>query len=100
MATATNPMRAASISVGNELADVAQRLRQVTVQVFGNQFGWGAGVLWPAHGLVITNAHVVRGRTCKVRLADARVLEAELMKRDPNHDLAALRVGVRDLGAA
>jgi serine protease Do len=100
MAIATNPLHAASISVGNELADVAQRLRQVTVQVFGSELGWGAGVVWRPDGIVVTNAHVLTTRTCKVRWADGRVLEAELLKRDPSHDLAALRVKARDLAMA
>jgi serine protease Do len=92
MAAATNPIHAASISVGNELAEVAQRLRQVTVQVFGSESGWGAGVLWPLKGVVVTNAHVVRTQACKIRLADGLVLKAEVVKRDPSRDLAALRV--------
>jgi serine protease Do len=100
MATAANPMHATSISVGNELAEVSQRLRQVTVQVFGSEFGWGAGVLWPSDGVVVTNAHVVRTRACKVRLADGRVVEAAVVKRDPNHDLAALRLSATGLVAA
>jgi serine protease Do len=92
MATATNPMQLASISVGNELAQVAQRLGQVTMQVFGSESGWGAGVLWSSDGIVVTNAHVVSARRCKARLPDGRIVEAELVNRDLRRDLAALRI--------
>ena len=41
------------------LAPVAERLREVTVEV-GSGDGSGAGILW-APDLVVTNAHVVAG---------------------------------------
>jgi serine protease Do len=59
--------------------------------------GGGAGVVWRADGLVVTNAHVVRHERAVVRLDDSRELAATLVARDPAHDLAALRVAADGL---
>jgi serine protease Do len=65
-------------------------LRRLTVEVRGGQ-GGGSGLLWsPGH--VVTNAHVVHGRAVTVVLADARELEAEVIRLDRAADLALLRI--------
>ncbi|HKO15657.1 MAG TPA: trypsin-like peptidase domain-containing protein [Gemmatimonadaceae bacterium] len=80
-----------------ELAELADSLRPVTARVHtrgrGSFSGIGAGVVWSASGLVVTNAHVVpgaRGRWPIVELADGRAFEARLVARDPRRDLALL----------
>jgi serine protease Do len=72
------------------LAPVADRLREVTVEV-GTGDGGGAGILW-APDLVVTNAHVARAPSLRVRLADDRHLAARLVAADRRADLALLRV--------
>ena len=72
------------------LAPVADRLREVTVEV-GTGDGGGAGILW-APDLVVTNAHVARVPSLRVRLADDRHLAARLVAADRRADLALLRV--------
>ncbi|PYO72462.1 MAG: serine protease [Gemmatimonadetes bacterium] len=73
----------------------------MTVQVWADaQHGTdaaasGAGVLWDpqgsnGRGLVITNAHVVRGAQATVGLGDGAVLPARVVARDRKRDLAAL----------
>ena len=74
-----------------ELADLADHLRRVTVEVVDGGASLGAGVLWP-RGCVITNAHVARRSTVAVRLVDGRQLEGHLLARDGSDDLALLRV--------
>jgi serine protease Do len=59
----------------------------------------GAGVVWHADGLILTNAHVVRGPVSVV-LADRRRLAARLVARDAERDLAALVVDATGLPAA
>lgn len=71
----------------NVFASVAEYLRERTVQLPG-----GSGVVWSADGLIVTNAHVLRGEATKVELADGRKLEGRVTKRDPRRDLAAVRV--------
>jgi serine protease Do len=89
---AANPLLAASISVGDGLAEVVDRLRAVTVQILDGDYACGAGVIWRSDGIVISNSHVVRTNGCRLKLADGTVLQCELLKRDPRVDLVALRM--------
>ena len=72
------------------LAQVADRLRQVTVEI-DSEDGGGAGILW-APDLIVTNAHVARGWRVRVGLADDRHLDARLVAADRRADLALLRM--------
>jgi serine protease Do len=82
------------------LGEIAERLREVTVQVRAGGRSAGAGVVWLRSGLVVTNAHVAAGPTAEVVLPDGRALPARLVARDPRHDLAALTVTAGELPAA
>ena len=65
----------------------------------GKPGGVGSGVVIAPDGLVLTNSHVVDGAS-EVRLQDAegRVMDARVLGRDPDTDLALLRAGsARDL---
>jgi serine protease Do len=81
------------------LAEVAGRLRRITVRVRSGRSGEGAGVIWSAAGLVVTNAHVARERA-QVVLGDGRRFEARTLAWDARRDLAALAIPARDLPAA
>jgi serine protease Do len=61
--------------------------------------GAGAGIVWDHEGLILTNAHVVSGRSVVVRLHDEREFDARLVGRDPEVDLALLEIEARDLPA-
>jgi serine protease Do len=74
-----------------DLAGVADRLRRQTVEVTDDGQGLGSGLLWPP-GWAITNAHVVRRRHITVRLGDGRRLDATLVARDVDADVALLRL--------
>src|SRR2546427_196606 len=89
-----------SLSLSDELAAVAARLRRSTVLVRGRGRGAGSGVIWPGRGLIVTNAHVAQGPRSSVGLSDGRSLEAVVTARDPYRDLAALAVDAQDLPAA
>jgi len=53
----------------------------------------GSGVIISPDGYIVTNNHVVEDATkIEVKLTDRRVLEAKLIGRDPNTDLALLKV--------
>src|SRR5262249_58697599 len=64
------------------LADVADRLQRVTVQIRGPYGAMGSGVIWAAAGLILTNAHVVRGPSAVV-LSTGQRFDARLLARDP-----------------
>jgi len=55
--------------------------------------GLGSGVIVDARGYVLTNNHVVDGADrLRVRLADDREFEAEVVGTDPKTDLAVVRI--------
>jgi serine protease Do len=86
--------------VGEELSELADSLRKITVQVHTGRWGHGSGVIWRSDGLIVTNAHVASGPGIRVRLADGRLLDARPLAREPERDLAALRIMASGLPAA
>jgi S1-C subfamily serine protease len=83
--------------LNNQMADTIERVRGSLVQI-SNGRGAGAGTIWHSDGLIITNAHVVRGRDhLKVTLPDGHTLPAQLIAMNVQLDLAALSVDAVDL---
>jgi S1-C subfamily serine protease len=84
----------------NELLDAYSRAVVSTVEAVGPSVvhvqagrGGGSGVVFTPDGLILTNDHVVdRGAAMKAVLADGRTFDADLVGRDPDTDLAVLRV--------
>jgi S1-C subfamily serine protease len=59
--------------------------------------GTGSGFLWDAEGHVVTNNHVVAEASgAQVRLNDGRDYAAALVGTSPAHDLAVLRIDVKE----
>lgn len=83
-------------AAGEELAST---LKAVLVAV-RTRGGGGSGTIWSDDGLVVTNSHVVPGDEAELALPDGRRLRARLTARDPELDLAALRVEATGLRAA
>jgi serine protease Do len=79
---------------------IAERLRRSTVLVQSGGRGSGSGVIWSTDGVLMTNAHVVRGSSVEVQLWDGREFQAAVQSRDPRRDLAQLRIDALDLPAA
>lgn len=82
------------------LSSLAAGLRRATVQVRDGRGGAGSGIVWQPDGLIVTNAHVVRGAWVEVELEDGAVLTATVDQRDDSRDLTTLRVAATDLPAA
>ncbi len=80
--------------------EIAEKLRRSTVLIHAEGRGSGSGVIWSTDGVVVTNAHVVRGPQARVQLWDGRELDATVTSRDFKRDLAELRVPSTDLPAA
>ncbi len=91
--------------LNDDLAQLAGHARRGLVQIHNGRRGLGAGTIWQADGLVLTNAHVAlaarRGRRMAasrrragliVALPDGRRLPAGLLACDERRDLAALSV--------
>lgn len=90
----------APVAVADAFVAAAEALRRSTVQVRGRGPGGGSGVIWRSDGLIITNAHVVRGSEATVELWDHRTFSAEVIARDDERDLVALQVQATNLPAA
>lgn len=83
--------------LNNELSTVVARARRSLVQISNGRGGAGAGTIWHADGLILTNAHVVRRDALNVLLPDERKLPARLLAYDEANDLAALAVEANEL---
>ena len=60
----------------------------------------GSGVIVDPSGQVVTNHHVIADAAAiRVQLADGREADATVIGRDPDTDLALLRIGLSDLPA-
>ena len=92
-------------SFNNDLAAVSEIALRSLVRVRNGPHGVGAGTVWHADGLILTNNHVVEGsgrratnfqqgltQGLTVVLPDGRELPAKVLARDPDNDLAALRI--------
>jgi serine protease Do len=86
-------------TISDALESLAGILRRSTVAVTDGRRGSGSGVIWRPDGLIVTNAHVVRGSTATVELWDGQELAADVLARNDRRDLAALRVDATDLPA-
>ena len=76
-----------------EMASVSDDVKRSLVQITNGGGGAGAGTIWHADGLIVTNAHVVNGRHgLNVTLPDGRTLPARILAQDTDRDLAALAV--------
>ncbi|MGH9629297.1 MAG: S1C family serine protease, partial [Bryobacteraceae bacterium] len=87
----------------NGFGEVAERLRRSTVQVLDTREvgSGGSGIILDATGVVLTNAHVVRGTTAaEVKFWDGVRLPARILKHDHRRDLAILQVDTTGLPAA
>jgi len=83
--------------LNTDLSDVVERVHRSLVHVHNGKRGNGAGTIWHPQGLIVTNAHVAGRGPLKVGLPDGRTLPAQILARDPDRDLAALRVEANDL---
>jgi len=59
--------------------------------------GSGSGVICSDSGLIVTNAHVIRGSHQCVQLWDGREFAGQVTERDHSRDLAALRIPAQGL---
>ncbi len=58
----------------------------------------GSGVIVDHDGHIVTNHHVIANADAiRVQLADERIADAEIVGRDPDTDLAVLRVDLKNL---
>ncbi len=60
--------------------------------------GWGSGVIISNDGYIVTNNHVVQdAENIEVKLNDNRTFTAQIVGRDPNTDIALLKIKAGNL---
>jgi serine protease Do len=79
------------------LDDLVQRVMPSLVVVRGKRWSAGAGVVWRADGLILTNNHVAGRRPFLVNLHAGQEYEPRLVARDPEVDLALLSIETSNL---
>lgn len=83
-----------------ELGAIVERVAPSVVRVDDGTRLTATGVIWSADGVILTTSHgVERDEDLIVELADETRLPATLIGRDPDTDLAVLRVEATDLPA-
>lgn len=75
-----------------------ERLRDSSFQI-SNGAGGGAGIAWP-DGLIVTNAHVLRGERVFVMNSKGEQAPARVVRRDSERDLAVLSANLHAEPAA
>lgn len=94
------------VSVGGKFGDMSNRAdfvyaaQLVTPAVvhIRTQGGMGSGVIIEENGFIATNNHVIeKASLITVILPDRREFEAQLVGRDPNTDLALLKINANKL---
>ena len=84
--------------VDRDAAELVDRLAPSVVEVRAGS-GAGAGTIWRADGLIVTNDHVVPFGRAEIRLVDGRTAVGQVLARDPRNDLAVIGVGLGGLPA-
>lgn len=83
--------------INAELGELSKEVQKSLVRVSSGERGEGAGTIWHAEGLILTNAHVVLNDDIRVTLPDGVRKKATLLAMDRELDLAALAVEAWDL---
>lgn len=84
--------------LNDDLAEAVATVRRSLVQITNGRGGAGAGTVWHADGLIVTNAHVVTGHGhLNVTFENGETRPAQIIAIDEELDLAALAVDANDL---
>jgi S1-C subfamily serine protease len=83
--------------LNRDLTAITTRAQKALVAIH-NAGGHGAGTIWQADGLIVTNAHVVeRTHNPVVSLPDGAKVAARILATSDTHDLAVLMVEANGL---
>jgi serine protease Do len=82
---------------GNDMPDMTQPCD--TGQTQEQEVGGGSGFIISSDGLILTNKHVVSdtGASYSVLTNDGKTYDAKVLARDPNQDLAVLKINATGL---
>ena len=60
--------------LNQEQSSVVERVKPSLVEVSNGKQGFGAGIVWRADGIIVTNAHVIRKHPLQITLRDGRTV--------------------------
>lgn len=85
-------------SLSNDLVALVATVEKSVVQVDARDRQTATGIVWSADGLIVSADHVIqREDNIKLGLPDGSTVNATLVGRDPNTDLALLRADAKGL---
>jgi serine protease Do len=91
----------ASGNFSEQFSELLADLQASIVLVQAKRFGAGAGIVWSAEGLILTNQHVIgKHNQALIRFFDDKQVSAKVIARDPEVDLALLKIQSSGLSAA
>lgn len=80
-----------------EMSAIVEKARCSLVEITNGRRGLGAGTIWHSDGLILTNAHVIRGKSPQVTLRDNQKVPAKIVAYNAELDLAALAIEADNL---
>lgn len=86
--------------LSSQLTGIVDILRESLVIVQGRRLSGGAGVIWRPDGFILTNNHVLGRESALVTLHDDQQYEARIVARDPEVDLALIKISASELKSA
>ncbi len=82
-----------NLTLSEQFSELLADLRHSLVIVQAKRFSAGAGIIWGEQSLLLTNSHVLgRNKTALVTFSNDKQVQAQLIARDPEIDLALLRL--------
>ncbi|HEX2906825.1 MAG TPA: trypsin-like peptidase domain-containing protein [Phototrophicaceae bacterium] len=100
VSTTNYEMNPDELALSQVFKTVVDSAVNIGVAVADQGFGTGSGFVIDSDGHIVTNNHVVEGATAiQVTFYDGRIATAELVGRDPDSDLAVIKVDPADVGA-
>jgi len=79
------------------IADLVASLANGLVIIHARRSGAAAGIVWGEDGLILTNDHVIGRETPLITLLNDHQEKAEVLARNPEVDLALLRIDANGL---
>jgi len=90
-----------SENTASKEADMLRRLLPFAAPVPREREGIGSGVIIRSNGIVLTNEHVIKGaQKIQVTLTDGRKFSGHVIGRDPELDIAVVKINASDLPSA
>jgi S1-C subfamily serine protease len=86
------------LALSEAIAAIAAAVKP-SVVLIGQNGSHGAGVIWRADGIIVTNRHVIREDRVDVVLDDGRQLTGIVAARHPDRDLAVVKIAADELPA-